>query len=101
VGPTDDPSLSRITLTVDGALHPIDQVTKQLHKRLHVINDPRPRARETVARELALFKISTDGGRAVRSCSSRHLPRQGDRRLQASMTIEITGTDDKIRASSS
>src|ERR1051326_2718339 len=32
VGPTDDPTISRITLTVDGALHPIDQVTKQLHK---------------------------------------------------------------------
>ena len=26
VGPTDDASISRITLTVDGALHPIDQV---------------------------------------------------------------------------
>ena len=32
-GPTDDEQISRITLTVDGALHPIDQVTKQLHKQ--------------------------------------------------------------------
>src|SRR4051812_7010012 len=32
VGPTDDPSVSRVTLTLDGAVHPIDQVTKQLHK---------------------------------------------------------------------
>ena len=32
VGPTDDSTISRITLTVDGASHPIDQVTKQLHK---------------------------------------------------------------------
>src|SRR3712207_4796369 len=37
VGPTDDPTLSRVTLTVDGALHPIDQVTKQLHKLVNVI----------------------------------------------------------------
>src|SRR3990170_7829270 len=37
VGPTDDNSMSRITLTVDGANHPIDQVTKQLHKLVHVI----------------------------------------------------------------
>src|SRR3954467_11990216 len=37
VGPTDDHSMSRITLTVDGAAHPIDQVTKQLHKLVHVI----------------------------------------------------------------
>ena len=33
VGPTDDPEVSRLTLTVDGAVHPIDQVTKQLHKQ--------------------------------------------------------------------
>src|SRR5665648_382337 len=37
VGPTDDPEVSRITLTVDGAVHPIDQVTKQLHKLINVI----------------------------------------------------------------
>src|ERR687897_143241 len=37
VGATDDNSISRITLTVDGAAHPIDQVTKQLHKLVHVI----------------------------------------------------------------
>src|SRR5436853_7820990 len=37
VGPTDDESISRITLTLDGALHPIDQVTKQLHKPVNVI----------------------------------------------------------------
>ena len=37
VGPTDDDALSRITLTLDGAMHPIDQVTKQLHKLVNVI----------------------------------------------------------------
>ena len=37
VGPTDDPTLSRITLTLDGAMHPIDQVTKQLHKLVNVL----------------------------------------------------------------
>ena len=37
VGPTDDPTTSRITLTVDGAAHPIDQVTKQLHKLVNVL----------------------------------------------------------------
>src|SRR3954462_5710566 len=61
VGPTDDDDISRITLTLDGALHPIDQVTKQLHKLIHVmkIRDLEPEG--TVARELALFKIAADG----------------------------------------
>src|SRR6201988_3906795 len=38
VGPTDDDSVSRITLTLDGAVHPIDQVTKQLHNLVNVLN---------------------------------------------------------------
>src|ERR687888_2479840 len=61
VGPTDDPTLSRMTLTLDGALHPIDQVTKQLHKLVNVIKIRDLEPSETVARELALFKIASDG----------------------------------------
>src|SRR6187549_1641253 len=60
VGPTDDESLSRITLTLDGAMHPIDQVTKQLHKLVNVIKIRDLEPTETVARELALFKVSAD-----------------------------------------
>src|ERR671921_97143 len=60
VGPTDDPLLSRMTLTLDGALHPIDQVTKQLHKLVNVIKIRDLEPDETVARELALFKIAAD-----------------------------------------
>src|ERR1700712_3737116 len=61
VGPTDDPTLSRITLTLDGAVHPIDQVTKQLHKLVNVIKIRDLEPEETIARELAVFKISADG----------------------------------------
>src|SRR5688500_6512105 len=61
VGPTDDPTISRITLTVDGALHPIDQVTKQLHKLVNVIKIRDLEPSDTVARELALFKITGEG----------------------------------------
>src|SRR5258705_10599177 len=38
VGPTDDPTLSPITLTLDGGMHPIAQVTKQLHNPATGIN---------------------------------------------------------------
>src|SRR2546429_8102692 len=61
VGPTDDETISRITLTLDGALHPIDQVTKQLHKLVNVIKIRDLEPEEAVARELALFKVSADG----------------------------------------
>src|SRR5215467_5221719 len=61
VGPTDDEQISRITLTLDGAVHSIDQVTKQLHKLVNVIKIRDLEPAETVARELALFKVSADG----------------------------------------
>src|ERR671924_2120292 len=60
VGPTDDTEISRITLTVDGALHPIDQVTKQLHKLVNVLKIRDLEPGETVARDLALFKVAAD-----------------------------------------
>src|ERR1700752_1587469 len=61
VGPTDDEAISRITLTLDGAVHSIDQVTKQLHKLVNVLKIRDLEPDETLARELALFKISADG----------------------------------------
>jgi acetolactate synthase-1/3 small subunit len=61
VGPTDDEALSRITLTLDGAVHPIDQVTKQLHKLVNVLKIRDLAPNETLARELALFKVTADG----------------------------------------
>ena len=57
VGPTEDPDVSRITLTLDGAVHPIDQVTKQLHKLVNVIKIRDMEPDETIAREMALFRV--------------------------------------------
>src|SRR5947209_15756732 len=61
VGPTDDERFSRMTLTLDGAVHPIDQVTKQLHKLVNVLKIRDLEPGETLSRELAMFKISADG----------------------------------------
>src|SRR5215218_7855078 len=61
VGPTDDEAFSRMTLTLDGALHPIEQVTKQLHKLVNVLKIRDLEPDETVSRELAMFKIAVDG----------------------------------------
>src|SRR5207244_10692387 len=57
VGPTDDPEISRITLTLDGAVHPIDQVTKQLHKLVNVIKIRDMEPDQTVSREMALTRV--------------------------------------------
>ena len=100
VGPTDDNAISRITLTVDGAAHPIDQVTKQLHKLVHVIKIRDLEPGETVARELALFKISCQDGDAraqVMQFTDIFRGKTVDV-SKRSVTVEITGTDDKIEA---
>jgi acetolactate synthase I/III small subunit len=100
VGATDDTSISRITLTVDGAAHPIDQVTKQLHKLVHVIKIRDLEPADTVARELALFKISCQDGDAraqVMQFTEIFRGKTVDV-SKRSVTIEITGTDDKIEA---
>jgi acetolactate synthase-1/3 small subunit len=99
VGPTDDPTLSRITLTLDGAMHPIDQVTKQLHKLINVIKIRDLEPTETVARELALFKIAADG--ATRGEVMQMVEIFRGRIIDVSkrsVIVEVTGSWDKIEA---
>src|SRR3954454_14296680 len=99
VGATDDTSISRISLTRDAAAHPIDQVTKQLHKLVHVIKIRDLEPAETVARELALFKISTDGESRGQVMQFADIFRGKVIDVsKRSLTVEITGTDDKIEA---
>ena len=99
VGPTDDEHLSRITLTLDGAIHPIDQVTKQLHKLVNVLKIRDLEPEETLARELALFKVAVDGvarAEVMQLCEIfRAKVVDVSRR---SVTVEVTGTHEKIEA---
>ncbi|MGK2878090.1 MAG: acetolactate synthase small subunit [Solirubrobacterales bacterium] len=99
VGPTDDDRISRITLTIDGAEHPIDQVTKQLHKLVHVLKIRDLEPHDTVARELALFKIDADAHtrqEISQLCDIFH-GRVVDV-ARKSITVEVTGSDEKIEA---
>jgi acetolactate synthase-1/3 small subunit len=99
VGPTDDATISRLTLTVDGATHPIDQVTKQLHKLVNVIKIRDLEPSEAVARELALFKISADGDSRAQVMQFAEIFRGKIVDVhKRSLTVEVTGTDDKIEA---
>ena len=99
VGPTDDDQISRITLTVDGAAHPIDQVTKQLHKLVNVIKIRDLEPREAVARELALFKVSADGDSRGQIMEYADIFRGRIVDVsKRSVTVEVTGPDNKIEA---
>jgi acetolactate synthase I/III small subunit len=99
VGPTDDESVSRITITLDGAVHSIDQVTKQLHKLINVLKIRDLEPEETLARELALFKISSDGAsraEVMQICEifRAHVVDVTKRAVVA----EVTGTQEKVDA---
>jgi len=99
VGPTDDEKVSRITLTLDGAVHPIDQVTKQLHKLVNVLKIRDLEPEETLARELALFKISTDGASRAEVMQICEIFRAKIVDVTRRAVIaEITGTCDKVDA---
>jgi acetolactate synthase I/III small subunit len=99
VGPTDDPDVSRITMTLDGALHPIDQVTKQLHKLVNVIKIRDMEPDQTIAREMALFKVQA-------SVESRAEIMQFAEIFRAdvidvsrrTLTVQVTGDTAKIDA---
>src|SRR3954466_9473585 len=99
VGPTEDEQISRVTLTVDGAVHPIDQVTKQLHKLVNVLKIRDLEPGDTVAREPALFKVSADGVQRGELMQIAEIFRGKVVDVtKRAVIIEITGTTDKIAA---
>jgi len=99
VGPTDDDSVSRITLTLDGAVHPIDQVTKQLHKLVNVLKIRDLEPRERLARELAIFKVSADGAARAEVMQICEIFRAKVVDVtKRSLIVEVTGTCDKVDA---
>ncbi len=99
VGPTDDERLSRVTLTVDGAVHPIDQVTKQLHKLVNVLKIRDLEPAETVSRELVLFKIAVDGPQRGELMQLTEIFRGKIVDVtKRSVIVEITGTTEKVEA---
>src|SRR5437764_11948493 len=97
VGPTDDENVSRITLTLDGALHPIDQVTKQLHKLVNVLKIRDLEPADTVARELALFKVAADGAQRAEVMQVCEIFRGKVVDVtRRSIVVEVPGTAQKI-----
>lgn len=99
VGPTDDERVSRVTLTLDGAVHPIDQVTKQLHKLVNVLKIRDLEPTDTVTRELALFKLAVDGPQRGELMQITEIFRGKIVDVtKRSLIVEVTGTTEKIEA---
>ena len=59
VAPTDDPSLSRLTMTTEGDARVVEQITKQLNKLIDVVKVIDLSEEDYVGRELLLIKLDS------------------------------------------
>lgn len=60
VGPTENRSVSRITVVVDVKTHPLEQITKQLNKLINVIKIVELDSEHSVQRKLIMVKVRAD-----------------------------------------
>jgi len=99
VGVTEDPTLSRITIVVSAADTPLEQITKQLHKLINVIKIQDLNPAESVERELVLYKLNAAPERRSEIIEIVNVFRAKIIDVgKNSMTIEATGSADKLSA---
>lgn len=97
VGITDDPTISRITIVVDGNDYTVEQVEKQLNKLIEVIKLKRLSREETIERELMLIKVeSTPKTRGDIIDITKVMNARISDISKSTMTIEISDTTERI-----
>jgi acetolactate synthase I/III small subunit len=99
VGPTEDPGRSRMTIVVDCAERPFEQVTKQLNKLVNVLKIVELEPERAVERELVLVKVKADPAVRYQILELAELFRAKivDVAPEA-LTVEATGSPDKVTA---
>ncbi len=98
VGMTEDPSVSRITIVVEGDHYTIEQVTKQLNKLIDVIKVAKI-GEDSLTRELALIKVNATPKTRHEIIEIINIFRAQVVDIAANhLTIEITGDSEKITA---
>jgi acetolactate synthase-1/3 small subunit len=99
VGATEHKNLSRMTIVVSVEDFPLEQITKQLNKLINVIKIVEQDADNSVSRELALIKVRADAGTRSQVIEAVNLFRAKVVDVSnESLTIEATGTPEKIEA---
>jgi acetolactate synthase I/III small subunit len=99
VGPTEHEDISRMTIVVNVADLPLEQVTKQLNKLVNVLKIVELDPVQSVQRELTLIKVRADSDNrsSVLELVNLFRARCVDVSSDA-VTIEVTGTPDKLQA---
>ncbi len=99
VAPTDDPTLSRMTIEAFGEEKVLEQIEKQLHKLDDVIKVINLSDCEHVEREIMLLKVRAQGNSRdeVKRLSDIYRGQIIDV-TPKSYTIQLAGTKDKLNA---
>ena len=99
VAPTEDATLSRLTLVTSGSEDVIEQITKQLNKLVDVVKLVDLTEGPHIERELLIIKVNANG--AMRDEVKRLVDIFRGRIIdvtETTYTIELTGTSDKLDA---
>lgn len=99
VGPTEHPEISRITVVVDVEDLPLEQVTKQLNKLVHVLKIVELDRERSVQRELLLVKLRCDARQRADVLQVVELFRAHVVDVSTdSLIVEAVGTPEKLDA---
>jgi acetolactate synthase-1/3 small subunit len=97
VAPTDDPTLSRLTLVTNGNEQIIEQIVKQLNKLVDVVKLVDLSETDAIERELMLVKTKAVGEQRA---EMKRLAEIFDGHIldvtEATYTIELTGRSEKL-----
>lgn len=99
VAPTEDPTLSRVTITTVGDDRKIEQITKHLNRLIEVVKVLDLFDSEHVERELMLIKVRAEG--AMRDEVKRTCDVFRGQIIDVTpntYTVQLTGPSDKLEA---
>ncbi|MCL6417328.1 acetolactate synthase small subunit [Aestuariirhabdus sp. Z084] len=99
VAPTEDPTLSRLTLTTIGEDQKIEQITKQLNKLVDVVKVVDLTEGAHVERELMLLKVKAGGAQRAEVKRTTDIFRGQIVDVTSSIyTLQLSGDSDKLDA---
>ena len=99
VAPTEDASMSRMTIVTSGSDDVVEQITKQLNKLIEVIKIVELEGGAAVQRELLLVKVRAPMADRTQVLQTADLFRARVIDVNTdTVTLEATGTPDKLQA---
>jgi len=99
VGATEDPTVSRMTIVVEGDKRDVEQITKNVHKLIEVLKVTDLTEEKMVDRELALIKVTAEAANRSEILQIVDIFRAKIVDVsERSVIVEVTGDEGKVDA---